>query len=107
MIRNTFVPLSFLLIALATNCLINCDSEGTFTIAAGTLIRHQQPYRVSVAYQGYKVDKVLQIGIKEVENNESSYENFKNITLRGDGLQNIDFNVSMHFWISSILDCWL
>jgi len=97
MIRNKFLSLSFLLIALASNCLINCDGIGTFTIAAGTLIRHQQPYRVCVAYQGYKVDKILQIGIKEVENNSISYENFKNVTLSGDGLQTIDFDVCIYF----------
>ena len=98
MIRNKFLFLSLLLIALVSNKFVNCDSEGTFTIAAGTLLKYQQPYRVAVAYQGYKYDKVLQIGIKEVESNSSSYENFKNVTLRGDGLQNIDFDVSIHYF---------
>ncbi|CAG9811984.1 unnamed protein product [Chironomus riparius] len=94
MIRNKFLSLSLLLIALVSTYLVNCDSEGTFTIAAGTLLKFHQPYRVAVAYQGYKHDKVLQIGIKQVESNSSIYENFKNVTLRGDGLQNIDFDLS-------------
>jgi hypothetical protein len=94
MIRNKFLSLSFLFISLTSNFVINCDSEGTFTIAAGNLIKFHQPYRVSVAYRGYQVDKVLQIGIKEVNSETSNYENFKNVTLKGDGLQNIDFDVS-------------
>lgn len=99
MIRHKFLSLSLTLITLASINSVTCDDEGTFTIAAGTLLKYHQNYRVSVAYQGYKQDKVLQIGIKEVENNASSYEIFKNVTLRGDGIQNVDFDVSMlYFW---------
>jgi len=96
MIREKFPFLSFILLLIASNYLINCDNEGFFTVVGRNLLKYQQPYRVAITYQGYKEDKVLQIGIKEIVKNSTGYEVYKNVTVRGDGIKNINFDVSIN-----------
>lgn len=95
MISEKFLSLSFVLVLIASNYLISCNNEGFFTVAGVSLLKSQQVYRVSVAHQGYKDDKSLQIGIKEVKENSTGLEFYKNVTLSGDGVQNIDFDVGI------------
>ena len=97
MIRKKFLFIALLLHAIASNYIIECNNEGFFTVVATALLRNQQLYRVSVAYQGYKDDKVLEIGVKELREDSSGLEIYKNVTLKGDGLQNIEFEVSFIF----------
>jgi len=105
MISENFLSLSFILLIIASNYLISCNNEGFFTVVGVSLLKSHQVYRVSVAHQGYKDDKSLQIGIKEVKENSTGLEFYKNVTLSGDGVQNIDFDVSsidIHCDISSV-----
>jgi len=80
-IREKFIFLSFIFI----------------TVVGGYFLIYQQPYRVVVTYQGYKEDKILQIRVKEVDINASSFNVLNNVTPRDDEIQNIDFNVSFFF----------
>ena len=73
---------------------VSCGEDGFFTIVGSNLLKYQKSYRVSVVYQGYKNDKTLQIGVKNTEKNSANYENLQNVTLSGDGVQNVDFVVS-------------
>ena len=92
MIKNKLLTLLFIFLAIASNYFIKCD-EGFFTVVGGFLLKHHQLYRVSVAYQGYKKDKILRIGIMEVDK-FSGCMYHKNVVLNGDGIQNIEFDVS-------------
>ena len=73
---------------------VSCGEDGFFTVVGSNLLKYQKSYRVSVAYQGYKDDKTLQIGVKNTDKNTANYENLQNVTLSGDGVQNVDFDVS-------------
>lgn len=99
MIRNKFHTLSFIFLVIASNYLIKCDSEGFFTVVGSNLLKHQQPYRVALTYQGYTEDKILQIGIKEIKENSTGYEVYKNVTVRGDGIKNVNFDVSIYSFL--------
>lgn len=102
MIREKFIFLSIILILVASNYLVKCENEGFFTVVGRNLLKFQQPYRVAITHQGYKEDKVLQIGIREIIKNLNGYEVYKNVTIRGDGIRNINFDVSIDK-ISTIL----
>ena len=95
MIRNKLLSLSIILLVIASNYLIKCDNEGFFTVVGSNLLKYQQPYRAVLTYQGYKVDTILQIGIKEVKENSTGYEVYKNVTVKGDGIKNVNFDVSI------------
>ncbi|XP_070496240.1 CD109 antigen-like [Chironomus tepperi] len=92
MIRNKFIFLSLFLLVLASNYQINCDNEGFFTVVGSNLLKYQQPYRVALTYQGYKDEKILQIGLKEVKG--TGYEVYKNVTINGDGIKNVVFDLN-------------
>ncbi|KAL7015206.1 hypothetical protein ACKWTF_016340 [Chironomus riparius] len=94
MIRKNLLSLSIVLLVLTSNYLIKCENEGFFTVVGGNLLKLQQPYRVSVAFHGYTEEKILQIGIKEIDNNISSFEILKNVTLKDEGILNVDFDLS-------------
>lgn len=60
-----------------------------FTVSGSKLIKPQKLFSVSVAYQGFKSDEVLQIGLLKGD----SYDDLKNITINGSGVQTVDLKV--------------
>ncbi|XP_070505052.1 CD109 antigen-like [Chironomus tepperi] len=72
---------------------VSCDEEGFFTVVGSNLLKYQKSYRVSVAHQGYNSDKILQIGVRNTDKDTKKYENLQNVTLSGDGVQNVDFDL--------------
>ncbi|KAL7015211.1 hypothetical protein ACKWTF_016343 [Chironomus riparius] len=94
MIRNKMLFLSIILLFIASNYLIKCDNEGFFTVVGSNLLKYQQPYRAVLTYQGYKEEQILQIGIKEVKENSTGYEVYKNVTVTGDGIKNVNFDLN-------------
>jgi hypothetical protein len=90
------------IIVIIFNQNVSCGEDGFFTVVGSNLLKYQKPYRVSVVYQGYTSDKTLQIGVKNTDKNTEKYENSQNVTLSGDGVQNVDFDVSFNFFCG----CW-
>lgn len=74
-----------------------CDhivgEEGFFTVVGSNLIKIDKTYRASLGYQGYESEKTFQIGIKNTEEGKKDLGIFKNVTISGNGVQNIDFDV--------------
>lgn len=60
-----------------------------FTVTGNKLIKPQKVYSVSVAYQGYRSDEVLEIGLFKGD----SFDDVKNITLSGSGVQSVMLKV--------------
>jgi len=86
-----------LIFAIFLNQNVNCDREGFFTVVGSNVIKVNKAYRVSVTYQGYLEENVLQIGIEKYhEDDSSTLKVLQNVTLIGDGVQDIDFNVSIN-----------
>ncbi|CAG9810736.1 unnamed protein product [Chironomus riparius] len=81
------------IIVIIFNQNVSCGEDGFFTVVGSNLLKYQKSYRVSVAYQGYKDDKILQIGVKNTDKNTVKYENLQNVTLSGEGVQNVDFDL--------------
>jgi hypothetical protein len=82
-----------------------CDQivseDGFFTVVGSNLFRLGKSYRVSIAYQGYESEKILEIGVKNRKRNDDDsvtddQKNMvaKNVTLSGSGVQTIDLDVS-------------
>ena len=63
--------------------------EGIFTITGNKLIKPNKPYRVSIQYQGYESEKVIEVGIKN-----RNFEDSKNVELLGNGTKIVEFYVS-------------
>lgn len=91
-----------LLIIFAICDQIVSEEEGFFTVVGSHLFQLGKSYRVSIDYQGYKNEKILEIGVKNRKRNEqddsvSDNEKWtvaKNVTLSGSGVQSIDLDVS-------------
>ena len=60
-----------------------------FTVTGSKLIKPQKLFSVSVAYQGFKGDEVLQIGLLK----GNSYDDLRNITISGSGVQTVNLKV--------------
>lgn len=93
-----------LIFAIFLNQNVNCDRKGFFTVVGSNVIKVNKPYRVSVTYQGYLEEQVLQIGIEKYHEDDQSAV-LQNVTLIGDGVQDIDFNVSITDKFSQNSDC--
>ena len=78
-----------------------CDriagEEGFFTLVGSHLIKIDKTYRASLGYQGYDSEKTFQIGIKNKEEGKKDLGVFKNVTISGSGVKNIDFDVRINF----------
>lgn len=66
---------------------------GFFTVVGSHLFKLDKSYRVSLVYQGYENEKSFQIGVKNMESNNNGTGVFKNVTVSGSGVQNIDLDV--------------
>lgn len=85
--------------------MINCE-KGFFTVVGSRVFKSQSIYRAHITSQGYEQEKTLQISLKtkywETDNSaEESNEDVKNhfeksvnVTLLGDDVQYVDFEVS-------------
>lgn len=81
------------LLILFTICDQIVGEEGFFTVVGSHLIKMDKTYRASLGYQGYESEKTFQIGIKNMEEGKKDKGIFKNVTISGSGVQNIDFDV--------------
>lgn len=81
------------LLILFTICDQIVGEEGFFTVVGSHLIKIDKTYRASLGYQGYESEKTFQIGIKNMEEGKKDKGIFKNVTISGSGVQNIDFDV--------------
>lgn len=64
--KSSIVLLTFWVI-ISSQC-VTCDNEeGFFTVVGSSLIKFQKPYHASVTYQGFKSDKVIQIGVRKTK----------------------------------------
>lgn len=91
--KSSFILiLTLVVIVSSQNVKSDESSEGFFTVVGSNLLKLKEQYRVSVAYQGYKQEKVLQIGIKNSQTNKT---NTKDVTFSGDGVKFVDFDVSL------------
>jgi Macroglobulin domain MG3/MG2 domain len=96
--RNKILPLILVLIVGLEN--VKSDEKGFFTIVGSNLYRFQKNYQVSVVYQGYENEKILELGIisktgRYSDQPNNTYENFQNITINGEGVQLVDFDVRL------------
>ena len=82
----------FLLFSLFIIFYNNANVAGNeyFTVVSNRLMRLNKPYHVAVKYQGYKTEKILQVGLKN-----SNFSEYKNLTLIGDGDETVEFLVSI------------
>lgn len=81
----------FLFLLCTIFCTIdNVAAEEYFTVVSSRLIRPNKPYHVAVKFQGYETEKILQIGLKN-----SNFDDYKNISLMGDGDKTVEFLVSI------------
>lgn len=91
----------FSLIILFAICDQIVSEKGFFTVVGSNLFQLGKSYRVSVNYQGYESEKILEIGVKNRKRGEddSVTDNekltvAKNVTLSGSGVKDIDLDVS-------------
>lgn len=67
--------------------------KGLFTVIGTDLFKTDQTYRAALSYQGYESEKTFQVGIKNTKEGKNHLSIFKNVTVSGNGFQNIDFDV--------------
>jgi len=60
--KNFLILMSCVVIILSSQCVL-CDNEGFFMITGSNLIKYHKPYHVSVVYQGYQVEKTLELAV--------------------------------------------
>ncbi|XP_070500687.1 CD109 antigen-like [Chironomus tepperi] len=72
---------------------VYCDRKGYYTVIGSNVIKNHKPYRVSVTYQGYEQETILQIGIEKL-NRYDEHKVTQNVTLNGSGVKEIEFNIN-------------
>jgi len=93
--RTKFLLFSFAFCILFCN-IANVAGKEYFTVVSNRLIRLNKPYHVAVKYQGYKTEKILQVGLKN-----SNFSEYRNLTLIGDGDKTVEFLVSIKNYIQN------
>lgn len=83
-----------MLLAIALSDQIACE-EGFFTVVGSHLIKLGKVYRASLAYQGYESDKTFEIGLKNKADGKDEMIVSKNVTIKGNGVQFVDLDVSI------------
>jgi len=69
--------------------------SSTFIVTGSNTIPFQTKYTVAVASSGYDKPETLQIKIYGKSGSDIVYENSKNVTLKNDALEKVDFDVSL------------